>query len=86
MPPRRGASSVCGCKRRSPDIGISCKYIEFSVAKTEEGWSTSCRFAWGLTTLKTIESVLLNLIGGHEGPVEQLVDSEGGFPCLELSG
>jgi len=24
--PWHGASSVCGCKRRSPDLQISCKY------------------------------------------------------------
>lgn len=31
--PRQGASSVCRCKRRFPDVGISCRYIEFSVAE-----------------------------------------------------
>jgi len=39
-----------------------------------------------LTTLKTKESMLLNLTGGHEGPAEQLMDSEEGFRYLELSG
>ena len=35
--PRHGASSVCRCKRRSPDIIISCKYIEFLIAEDRRG-------------------------------------------------